>query len=210
MARMTGIPNGNAASPKANGSVGLSAGAYGHGGSAPAPKRPLTHIDDITSVIIDYDRFTPMDKLLATAEESLHQADTYRTFGGRIDMALMSYIRACTILFETVKHNKGWVSLQADNRAQKQRYDHLARQANAAFGMFEKIKADIKADNARTGIQPKAHRHPRAAEPATKAVSAVPKDNKNSVDNDGGAAGMPTPAPFPIPPKAKPKVHPKP
>ncbi|OIW25011.1 cysteine proteinase [Coniochaeta ligniaria NRRL 30616] len=210
---MTTIPSGNPGGHKANGSAGVSFGAAASGGSAPYRKMPLPHIDDLTSVTIDYDPYTPIDKLLAIAEDLLRQAETYRTFGGRIDMAMMSYIKANILLLDVVKKNKGWVSLQADNKAQKQRYSALVRQAQAAHSVFEEIKSEIKVDNARTGIQPKVSRPKSAGLSSTnvdRAGLAVARENRTSLEHGASRLGTQTPTFSPTSAKAKPSVRPKP
>lgn len=213
MASMTSPPNGNPGGYNANGSAGAPFGASGDGGSTPAPKRPLPHIDDIKSVTIDDDQFVleSMDKVLTHAEDFLRQSETYRTFGRRIDMALASYLKACDILTKTVQKNKGWSSLQGgDNKAQKERYNRLLRQVKGLHRDFEQIKGEIQADNARTGVRPKAH-HQAPGMPASKeAGSQVAKENKPSVSNGVRNHGISDPPPSFIHPKGKPKVHPKP
>lgn len=227
MARMTTIPSSNPGGHKANGSAGVSFGAVTSGGGTPARKQPLPHIDDITSVTIDFDRYTPMDKLLGIAENLLREAETYRTFGGRIDMAMKSYIKANILLLDVVKKNKGWASLQADNKAQKQRYNTLVRQAQAGHSVFEQIKSEIKTDNARSGVHPTVDHPQHAGAASTASGLAVPKDNRLSLEDVVSSDGIltpassptpstakssvgPTPASFTTPAKAKPLVRPKP
>lgn len=213
MAKMTTTPNGDQGGQKANGSASLAFGAPASSGNAPPRKPPLPHIDDITSVTVNYDLHTPMEKLLVIAEELLRQAETYRTFGGRIDMAMMSYIKATILLVDVIKKHKGWVSLQRDNKAQKQRYNDLLRQADAAHGVFEKIKAEIKADNARSGIQPKAHGlRPGGGAPTNveRAGFTVPKEHRVSQGGGLSSDGVPPPMSSQSPAKAKPSVRPKP
>ncbi|EAQ85206.1 hypothetical protein CHGG_09220 [Chaetomium globosum CBS 148.51] len=89
-------------------------------------KRPLPHIEDITSVTVDIDTHTPVEKVLQTAEICLRQAESSKSFG-RPDFALKDYIRTNIILLDIIKKNKGWVSLQSDNRAQFERYQRLAK-----------------------------------------------------------------------------------
>jgi len=206
---MVTVPNGNPGGHKANGSAGASFSAAAPGGGAPARKKPLPHIDDITSVTIDFDRFTQMDKLLAIAEELLREAETYRNFGGRIDMAMKSYIKANIVLLDVIKKNKGWVSLQAgDNKAQKKRYLELVRQAQAAHGVFEQIKSEIKGDNARSGVQPTAHR----STDTERSGQAVSRGGRSSLDDglSNDVVLTPTSSPTPSTAKARPPVHPKP
>ena len=177
----------------------------GHAGSAPGGgvdgrpdgakggKRPLPHIDDIISVTVDIDAYVPVEKILQTAEACLRQAESSRTFG-RPDLALKDYIRTNLILLDNIKKNKGWVSLQRDNRAQFERYQRLLRQVHAAHGDFEAIKAQIKADNARTGVEPTVRR------PGSPGQGAAANGTRN------GASSHPA-SPSP---KSKPAVHPKP
>ncbi|KAL2260209.1 hypothetical protein VTK26DRAFT_5871 [Humicola hyalothermophila] len=178
-------------------------------------KRPLPHIDDITSVTVDdaASVHAPVEKVLQTAEVCLRQAESSKNFG-RPDLALKDFIKANIILLEVIKKNKGWVSLQSDNRAQFERYQRLLRQVRAAHADFEAIKADIKADNARTGVQPTVRRpasagdgmerHVEKGHVARHSVSGFV--NGNSAVATNGASIRPAP----LPPKSKPMVHPKP
>jgi len=187
----------------------------GHAGSTPgggiggrpdgakAGKRPLPHIEDITSVTVDIDAYAPVEKILQMAETCLRQAESSKTFG-RPDLALKDYIRTNIILLDTIKKNKGWVSLQGDNRAQFERYQRLLRQVHAAHSEFEAIKAQIKADNARTGVQPTLGRPASTGkagangQDTTAVVNGVPKEN-----------GVPSHPASPAS-RNKPVVHPKP
>ncbi|KAL2019197.1 hypothetical protein VTK56DRAFT_9997 [Thermocarpiscus australiensis] len=196
-----------------------------HAGSAPlgsldrrhdgakGGKRPLPHIDDITSVTVDVDAYTPVEKVLQMAEVYLRQAESSKNFG-RPDLALKDYIRANIILLEIIKKNKGWVSLQRDNKAQFERYQRLLRQAHAAHDGFQAIKAEIKADNARTGVQPTVRRPVSEGEVADKRIQ---RGNTNGHETGGavddshevkgnGVLANPTPPPL----KSKPVVPPKP
>lgn len=207
MAGMTTVPSGNPGAHMANGSAGASLGGAASGGGKPGRKQPLPlpHIDDITSVTIDFDRYTPMDKLLTIAEDLLREAETYRAFGGRIDMAMKSYIKANILLVDVVKKNKGWASLQADNKAQRQRYNALVRQAQAGHGVFEHIKSEIKADNARSGVKPTVHRTQHAG--VASAARAAPRDGRLPLEDGGNSDEIPTPSSSPGPSTDKPPVH---
>ncbi|KAL2143952.1 hypothetical protein VTI28DRAFT_9782 [Corynascus sepedonium] len=163
-------------------------------------KRPLPHIDDITSVTVDVDSYAPIEKVLQVAESHLRQAESSKTFG-RPDLALKDYIRANIVLLDAIKKNKGWVSLQRDNKAQFERYQRLLRQVRAVHGDFEAIKVQIKADNARTGIEPTS----RGSRPAEKA-DLNGRDEGGTANGTAKANGVPTSPP----PKSKPVVHPKP
>ncbi len=80
------------------------------------------------------------------------------------------------------------------------------KQANAAHGLFENIKAEIKADNEKSGVQPKAPRRPapqsavaRPPEPNGARGSRISPDETASID------GAPTPTAGSSPLKPKPK-----
>lgn len=181
-------------------------GKDGRPDGAKPGKRPLPHIDDITSVTVEVNAYAPIEKILQMAEACLRQAESSRTFG-RPDMALKDYIRTNIILLDTIKKNKGWVSLQGDNRAQFERYQRLLRQVHAAHADFEAIKAQIKADNARTGVQPTAHRLEAAVKPTAGVNGPEAKvGGGNGIRTANGAPAHPASPP----PKAKPIVHPKP
>lgn len=178
-------------------------------------KRPLPHIDDITSVTVDAATsvHAPVEKILQMAEVYLRQAESSKNFG-RPDLALKDFIRANIILLDIIKKNKGWVSLQSDNRAQFDRYQRLLRQVRAAHADFEAIKAEIKADNARTGIQPTVRRPAAAGEGMERRAekghvtrhSVSGFVNGNSEVRENGVSARPAPPPS----KSKPIVHPKP
>ncbi|KAK4134972.1 cysteine proteinase [Trichocladium antarcticum] len=184
-----------------------------HDGAKPG-KRPLPHIDDITSIMVDDDAHAhvPVEKVLQMAEVYLRQAESSKNFG-RPDLALKDFIKANIILLDTIKQNKGWVSLQRDNRAQFERYQWLLRQAHAAHGDFEAIKAEIKADNARTGIQPTVRRPASAGEGMDRRTENGPRlgHTRNAFSVSFAQRGNGAPAsPAPPTPRRKPVVHPKP
>ncbi|KAK3904775.1 hypothetical protein C8A05DRAFT_13377 [Staphylotrichum tortipilum] len=181
-------------------------GLDGRPDGAKPGKRPLPHIDDITSVTVEVNAYAPVEKILQMAEVCLHQAESSKTFG-RPDVALKDYIRTNIILLDTIKKNKGWVSLQGDNRAQFERYQRLLRQVHAAHGDFEAIKSQIKADNARTGVQPTTRRPESAGKPSVALSGPETKaSGGNGIRPENGAPALPAS----LPPKAKPTVHPKP
>ncbi|KAL2264652.1 hypothetical protein VTJ83DRAFT_7162 [Remersonia thermophila] len=170
-------------------------GSGGRPSSLGPGKRILPHIDDITSVTVNIDNHTPVEKVLAVAESTLRQAESYRTFG-RPDLALADYLRASSIILDIIRHNKGWVSLRRDNKSLSERYNRLLRRVQEMHPDFEAVKEHIKADNARTGVQPTVSRpsstdagprHPPTATP----VAKVSEAGENGV-------------------KSKPAVHPKP
>ena len=190
---------------------GFGSGEGGHGG-----KKPFPHIDDITSVTVDIDPYAPIERVLQQAETYLRQAESSKSFG-RPDFALKDYIKASTIVVDVLKKNKGWVSLQGgDNKLQFERYQRLMRQIAGAHSDFEKIKADIKSDNARTGVQPVGSRpgSDRDVRNGTTAglhseVSAGKEKGTVNATQNAREHGSPA-RPGPPGSKAKPAVHPKP
>ncbi|KAH8887674.1 cysteine proteinase [Thozetella sp. PMI_491] len=186
-------------------------------------KRTIPHIDDITSVTVSIDAHAPVEKVIQQAENYLRQAESAKSFG-REDWALKDYIRASTIVVDMLKKNKGWSSLQ-DNRNQHDRYQRLARRITALHGEFEKIKADIKADNARTGVQPTSSL-PSTGQPTANGdavrnrakVGPLVGTEESGGATENGVPGAPNGAKSnggpsrSVPPavKTKPVIHPKP
>ncbi|KAL1840316.1 hypothetical protein VTJ49DRAFT_569 [Mycothermus thermophilus] len=170
-------------------------GSGGRPSSRGPGKRILPHIDDITSVTVDIDSHTPVEKVLAVAESTLRQAESYRTFG-RPDLALADYLRASSIILDIIRQNKGWVSLRRDNKSLSERYNRLLRRVHDMHPDFEAIKEQIKADNARTGVQPTVSR-PNLND---RGSGHPPTTGHDAEVGDAGQNGV----------KAKPAVHPKP
>ena len=168
-----------------------------------AGKRPLQHIDDVLAVQLDTDPCASVEKLLQTAETYLRQAESARTFG-RPDLALTDYIRASIIILNEIKSNKGWVQLQGDNKAQLGRYQHLVRRMSELQDDFAKLKVEIVADNARTGVQPSVVRRP------TSGRSGGTAQDQNGV-RQAQVDVHPAPGgPSPPPPRTRPVIQPKP
>lgn len=182
----------------------------GGGGGAGGGKRTMPHIDDIKSVTVDVDPNASLEKVLEQAEICFRQATSAKTFG-RLDLALKDYIRATIILLDIDK-NKGWPSWQQQrNKAQSDKYQKLMRDLKGAHTDFERIKEEIVADNARTGVRPLSQQSSLNG-PPEKDVSY--RDSINTVVNGGTATNRilnsPPERPAPSPPKVKPIVHPKP
>lgn len=183
-------------------------GGSGGAGAGAGGKRPLPHIDDIVSVTVEVDPNSSVANVLQQAENCFQQAGSFKTFG-RPDFALKEYMRANMILLE-IPRNKGWPSMHG-NKGQLERYQKLMRQLKEVERDFERIKEEIKADNAKTGIQPTAQKlvpNGHLGKPADTSTSTTETINgrtsSNTVQN-----GSPQ-RPAPPPPKAKPVVHPKP
>ncbi|KXX83345.1 Ubiquitin carboxyl-terminal hydrolase 8 [Madurella mycetomatis] len=185
----------------------LGAPGDGHDG-AKVPKRPLPHIDDIVSVTVDLEEQAPIEKILVTAENCLRQAVSCKNFGRPV-LALQDYLRANIILVNIIPRNMGWPSLQAGNKTQYERYQRLLHQAHTVHDDFKAIKSQIKADNARTGVQPTVRRPASAGgvanRPATNGTTTGQENGVSAVMENGAPARPP-----PSPPKTKPVVHPKP
>ncbi|KAK0629090.1 hypothetical protein B0T17DRAFT_486868 [Bombardia bombarda] len=209
----TMLDHGGSAQP-INGQKAFGLGSDG-GRDGRGARRPLPHIDDIISVTADVDHQAPIEKILAAAETYFKQAESSMTFG-RPDSALKDYIRAYIIAVDKIKKNKGWVLMQHDNKIQYDRYRHLLRRIEAVQGDFEKIKADIKADNARTGVQPTVRlvasnggrTENRNGHGIGTHTEGPEKSNSSTVVKENGVPRR-TPPP-PPPPRSKPVVHPKP
>ncbi|KAK3939081.1 hypothetical protein QBC46DRAFT_263966 [Diplogelasinospora grovesii] len=225
MSSSTTVVNHSGPAPPSNGqgSFAFGSGGGGPGGARKGGKRPLPHIDDITSVTADVDPNSPIDTLLQHAETCFAQAESSKSFG-RPDIGLKEYIRTNIIVLETIKKNKDWPSLQGHHASQFDRYQNLLRRVHAVHGEFDKIKAAIKADNARTGVQPTSRRQGVNGEAVGKRAetriggAAAPNGTPNGVNahhrsqssftvvkENGAPKGPAPPAP-----KGKPAVHPKP
>ncbi|KAK4175290.1 putative ubiquitin carboxyl-terminal hydrolase [Triangularia setosa] len=165
--------------------------------------RPLPHIEDIISVDVDLDAHAPIERVVQMAENYLRQAESSKTFG-RPDLALKDYIRANIIALDLIKKNKGWVSMQRDSRTLYERYTRLLKQLDATHAEFERIKAEIKADNVKTGVQPATQKQ---------SLYGVHTFNGNAFERANGAtSGIPShSSSSPLtPPRTKPVVGPKP
>ncbi|KAK3384212.1 hypothetical protein B0T24DRAFT_646233 [Lasiosphaeria ovina] len=193
--------------------------AFGFQGGARGGRRPIPHIDDIVSVTVDVDTHAPIEKVLQVAETYLRQAESSKNFG-RPDLALADYIKTNIIVLD-IKKNKGWVSLQNDNKTQYERYQRLLRQVLAAHTDFEQIKAEIKADNQESGVQPTVVRPLANGEGidsrtgqdnmATKTAQDGSVTDRGGLNGSAGTKANGTPRRPPPPPiKTKPHVHPKP
>ena len=166
-------------------------------------KRPIPHIDDILAVEVNLSPDLPIDKVLKEAELYLKQAQSSLSFGRTVE-ALKDFLYATSILVRDIKLNKHWVLLQHDNKHQYQRYQQFLRQLSEQAGDYEKIKADIKTDNARTGVRPTVVRIVPAGNQHLPLESA--QVGRGPLDKADDAPGRPAPSI----PKQKPAVRPKP
>ncbi|CCC13045.1 unnamed protein product [Sordaria macrospora k-hell] len=195
-------------------------GGGGNGAGAGGSKRPpMPHIDDIKAVTVSIDPATPIESALKLAEEALQQAKAFQSFG-RIDMAFKSYIKANIIALDIIPKNRDWPVLERTRPNVYMRHQHLLRQIKCLIQDFDKIKAQIKQDNARTGAQPllgspnqqkmpsvgngHTRSHSNFSSNTTSPNSSVyssPQQRTNALPVQSGWAS---------PGRSKPAVHPKP
>ncbi|KAK1775833.1 hypothetical protein QBC45DRAFT_232786 [Copromyces sp. CBS 386.78] len=195
-------------------------GGGGNGAGAGGGKRPpMPHIDDIKAVTVSIDPATPIDSALKLADEALQQAKAFQSFG-RIDMAFNSYIKANIIALDIIPKNKDWPVLERTRPNVYMRHQHLLRQIKILIHDFDKIKEQIKQDNARTGVQPllgspnqqkmpsvgngHTRSHSNFSSNTTSPNSSVYSSPQQSTN------ALPVQSGWPSPGRSKPAVHPKP
>ncbi|KAK7444731.1 hypothetical protein CaCOL14_000275 [Colletotrichum acutatum] len=128
--------------------MGGDGGSAGRGG-----KPPLPHIEDLTSTAPYIDMNLPLRKILEMADNTMRQAETFRDFG-RPDMAFKEYIKASLIAVKYVPMHTESVSVKGGRGDLNRIYTVLMKKIDSQHGNFEKIKADIIADNQKTGVRP--------------------------------------------------------
>ncbi|KAK9415120.1 putative USP domain-containing protein [Seiridium unicorne] len=126
---------------------GYSSPSHGSGRKGPYP-----HVDDLTSVSVDLDPHTPLRKVLETGDVHMRQALTYSDFG-RKDLALREYIKAFTIAVENIPKHKDYPSVKNDRSELGRLYVALKGNITKHSGRFDRIKAEIREDNQRSGAQ---------------------------------------------------------
>jgi len=129
-------------------------GAGAGAGSGSSRKEPYPHVDDLTSVTVDLDPHTPLRKVLEAGDTSMRQALTFSDFG-RKDLALREYIKAFTIAVEKIPKHKDYPSVKNDRSDLGRLYVALKTNITKHSERFDKIKAQIREDNQRSGVQPK-------------------------------------------------------
>lgn len=125
-----------------------------YGGNPGSGKAPFRHIDDIVSVTVDLDPYTPLRKVLEVGESHMRQATTYKDFA-RPDLALQEYIKAFTIAVDKVPKHKDYPSLKSDRGDLNRLYHALKLQITNNGVAYDGIKDMIKEDNLRSGVTPK-------------------------------------------------------
>lgn len=184
----------------------------------------MPHLDDLTDAKADVDPRSSPRKLFEIGEKYIRQADTSRSFG-RPDLALTEYLKAYDIAVNIIPRHADWPKIQEDKTGLWRTHRQLLMDIKN-FN-FEQVKNDIRADNARTGVQPTrrvdgAHAESHGTPNAT-AVAAADTNGRKTPSGEGpnglshvsGDSPMrswdvPSRAPPPTPPRAKPTIHPKP
>jgi len=180
-------------------------------GSRPS-KPPLAHIDDVLYFDINLQRFIdgPIDKALNEADNLLNSALASINFGGRLDYALQDFLRAREIITRAIPKNKAFPGLRSENKSQLDRYSALLERMNNLLGKFDEIQDEIRADNARTGVQPTV-RHSKASKytSPTTIPTRIPTPGETGVASpDGNSLSPPSgssPSVHTLPPQIKPK-----
>ena len=131
-----------------NGSV-----TYGNGRAPGGGNRHYQHIDDLISIRVDLDPRTPLRKVLETADSHMRQAITSNEFG-RPDLALQEYMKAFGIAVDIIPKHKDYPSLKSDREDLGRRYNSLKVNLTKNSETFDRVKALIKEDNKKTGVQP--------------------------------------------------------
>ncbi|KAJ9151313.1 AMP-binding enzyme [Pleurostoma richardsiae] len=175
---MSPVATSGSATVLDNGAPGWGGFSFGGGRGA---KRVLPHIDDIIHVAADVDVNTPIEKVLTAAESSMRSAESSKSFN-RPDLALKEYLKSYHIVAEVIPRHPDFVSFQADRKPLGDRFAALIKKINSQHGAFERIKQDIKADNARTGVQPVSS-HPPST---TQASGSRPGTASSTASNHGG------------------------
>ncbi|KAI2633381.1 hypothetical protein GGS21DRAFT_132350 [Xylaria nigripes] len=130
-----------------------SVGAAAHGGNANPAKAPFRHIDDVLSVSVDLDPYTPLRKVLEAGDAHMRQAITYHDFG-RPDLALQEYIKASSIAVDKVPKHKDYPALKSDRGDLNRLYHALKIKISNNDDAYVRIKKLIKEDNMRSGVRP--------------------------------------------------------
>lgn len=123
----------------------------GHVGGRKQPG-PYPHIDDLLQVTPEGNTSQPIGHLLGLAENGVKFAK-FQADVGRIDVALMEYIKAYVVAVTVIPTHRDYTSLQTDRKNLGDRYSRLTKTLHDYADNYESIKQTIKDDNARTGVQ---------------------------------------------------------
>ncbi|KAF4125536.1 ubiquitin carboxyl-terminal hydrolase 8 [Geosmithia morbida] len=187
------------------------AGPTSNGGAPRAGAAPLPHIDDITAAPKDIDPNQSLKRLLELSETSLRSAEMSRELG-RPANALKDYIRASIIAVRVIQHHKDYPTMQS-NRGNElyKKHNALLKQIHSLYDAYDKVKADIRQDNKRTGVMPlltssrPSSSHGSASEPHAVSLPSIqsngttspPPPTNGASTNGAPAKAKPTPRPKP-------------
>lgn len=210
---MASLGHSRASSVATAGSHSLgSPGAFNHGsipggnrgGDSPS-KAPIPHIDDVLAAR-NLDRNVSVRKLLESAEASFKQAEIAREFR-RPAIALNEYIRASIIAVQFITNHPEYHDLKTSHGDFVKAHNNLLTKISQQDHIYAKIKADIIADNKRSGVQPRTVR-PNSSQggsrPHTPSKSTVERPISPSKHRFDGHDTNGSPA------RAKPAIQPKP
>ncbi|QGI83104.1 hypothetical protein CEK25_009833 [Fusarium fujikuroi] len=210
---MASLRHSRASSVATAGSHSLgSPGAFNHGpipggsrgGESPS-KPPIPHIDDVLAAR-NLDRNVSARKLLESAEASFKQAEIAREFR-RPAIALNEYIRASIIAVQFITNHPEYHDLKTSHGDFVKAHNNLLAKISQQDHVYAKIKADIIADNKRSGVQPRAVRPSSSqggSRPHTPSKSTVEGPMSPSRHRSDGHGMNGSPA------RAKPAIQPKP
>ncbi|EXM09632.1 hypothetical protein NOF04DRAFT_1215774 [Fusarium oxysporum II5] len=210
---MASLGHSRASSVATAGSHSLgSPGAFNHGsipggnrgGESPS-KAPIPHIDDVLAAR-NLDRNVSVRKLLESAEASFKQAEIAREFR-RPAIALNEYIRASIIAVQFITNHPEYHDLKTSHGDFVKAHNNLLTKISQQDHIYARIKADIIADNKRSGVQPRTVR-PNSSQggsrPHTPSKSTVERPISPSKHRFDGHDTNGSPA------RAKPAIQPKP
>ncbi|KAF7192997.1 Ubiquitin carboxyl-terminal hydrolase 4 [Pseudocercospora fuligena] len=143
-------------------------------------ERVFAHIDDLKAdAQTGYSLTQSVSQLFSFAERSLQQAQSYIDFR-RPDLAFVDYLRAYEIAVSVIPRHKDKVHFMHDQHGD-QKLNILQRRITALDDKFAKIKEDIIANNARSGVVSRNQRsssnasHARAGSESAMAASGAHK-----------------------------------
>ncbi|KAI0133536.1 ubiquitin carboxyl-terminal hydrolase [Xylariales sp. AK1849] len=194
--------------PITNGYPSSPAGPSAHSRSS-SRKEPFAHIDDLTSVAVDLDPHTPLRKVLEIGEARMRQSITFSDFR-RPDLALQEYITAFTIAVDKIPKHKDYPSLKNDRGDLIRRYNALKVKITTNGERFDRIKADIKEDNQRSGVRSVKVTSETLLSSLPSVPSTFPQRSENNGSNGSNAQRPINGTTANTSQKSKPAVHPKP
>lgn len=120
--------------------------------------RVYPHIDDLVQVNISLDPHTPMQKVLQVAEALAKAADTSYDFK-RLDIALTDYLKASTLVVETIPRHKEFPELLSKKDNLSRQYVGLQKKIRSQDQKFREVKEIIKENNRVHATKPVSHKH---------------------------------------------------